>query len=500
MAQPSAQPAAPPDVRHASSGSGSLAAALLGCVSAVALLSCTVNVGPARADTLRQALAAAYRTNPRLDAERARLRASDEEVPRAKAGWRPRIDGSADFGQEKRRSKPASSNDGSGRPWGYQVRLSQPVFRGFRTVNGVAAAEAQVRVSRENLRLVEQQTLLAAATAYMDVLRDRRLVRLQRNNVAVLSRELDAAVARRNAREITRTDVAQARARRARAISDLDSARAALRTSRAVYKQIIGHAPRNLHSPYLKASLIPRTLRRALHIALNESPNVVSAKYREQEARHQVALVRGELLPEVNLEATYGRRFDVTGTVNDQDETRVSGRINVPFYRGGEVHARVRQAKHRHVTRLQQIEQARTETRTQLISAWSRLKAARSRLRSDRMQVSANRTALDGVRLEEKVGQRTLLDLLNAQQELLSAEIALVRTRREVVVAAYTLLGAMGRLNAQELALMSQVYDPAEHYHQVRRKWFGLRITRPDGRHADVEVWDDREHGPGSLK
>jgi outer membrane protein len=209
---------------------------------------------------------------------------------------------------------------------------------------------------------------------------------------------------------------------------------------------------------------------------------VVAALYREQAARHAIDRIRSERLPQVQLEASYAKRFDEIASIDWTETTSVTGRLTVPLYSGGEVEARVRQAKHTHVQRLQEIEQARTEVQAQVVAAWSQLQAAKAAVESDAAAVEANRIALSGVREEERVGQRTVLDVLNAEQELLNAEVNLVTDRRNVVVASFTVLSAIGRLNAQELGLSAVVYDPEAHYREVRRKWFDLDITRSDGR------------------
>lgn len=438
-------------------------------------------IQPARSETLSEALSAAYLSNPRIDAERARLRATDEDVPRALSGYRPRIDGSADLGAEETTTKPETSGMGATKPWGYEVNVVQPLFRGFRTTSAVNEAEANVRAGRENLRQIETETLLEAVTAYLDVVRDQKILRYREHNVRVLTKELEAAETRRAAKEVTRTDVAQAQARRSRAISAAEFAKADLKVSRATYERVIGHAPTSVSEPPVRMKGLPRSLASAIEIAEQESPAVISALYREQAARYGVDGVRGELLPEVRLEASYAHRGGVSTTLDEQDRASVTGRINVPIYQGGEEYARVRQAKHTHVSRLQEIEQARTETRENVSKAWYRLLASRAQLSADQMQVEANRTALEGVREEEKVGQRTLLDVLNAEQEYLDAAIELVQTRRDLVLSGYSLLAAMGRLTGEALMLNATLYDAEAHYEDTREKWFGLAITHADG-------------------
>ncbi|HRD75152.1 MAG TPA: TolC family outer membrane protein [Hyphomicrobiaceae bacterium] len=441
------------------------------------------------AQSLRDALAAAYKTNPRLDAERARLRATDEEVARAHSGYRPTISGSADMGWERRETRPKSGGDGETHPHGYALNMSQPVFRGFRTLNAVRIAEATVRAGRETLRTTEQSVLLEAVTAYMDVVRDTAIVRLRENNVQVLTRELKATQDRFSVGEVTRTDVAQATARRAAAMSALDLARSNLQSSRATFERVIGFSPAGLVDPPPHSRNLPVSQSEAINIALARSPSVVAALYREQAARFTVEQIWGELLPDVRLDASYTRRYDPSRTVDDSESATVTGRVNVPLYAAGETHARVRAAKHTHVSRIQEIEQARTEARALAIAAWSRLVAARAQLQSDMAQVEANRTALAGVREEVKVGNRTVLDVLNAEQDLLNSEVQLVTTKREIVVASYNLLSSIGRLEAAELAVTGTVYDPEAHYHDVRRKWWGISITRPDGSRESHDLW-----------
>lgn len=436
----------------------------------------------AGAETLREALAATYAYNPRLDAQRAFQRATDEEVARAKSGYRPTITGNADIALERNDLRPSTDFDGVTKPRGFGVELVQPLFRGFRTYNAVNEAEATVRAEREVLRDVERIVLLQAVTAYMDVVRDQELVRLSENNVNVLTRELRASQDRFEVGEVTRTDVAQAEARRAEAVSRLDEARANLRTSRGAFTQVVGHPPRTLSWPPPPETFLPPTMEEAIRISNNEDPLVVAALYREQAAKYQVARIRGELLPTVQLEASYNDRFDSSKTISESETSIIRGRMTVPIYQAGDVSARVRQAKQNHIGFLQQIEQIRTEQQQVLVASWSQLEAARAQLKSDRVAVESNKVALDGVREEERVGQRTLLDVLNAELEYLNSQVALETDRRNLVVAAYSVLSAMGRLDAAWIGAAGRIYDPVVHYKEVRDKWLGLSITHSNGR------------------
>jgi len=443
--------------------------------------------GAAIAETLPAALSSAYKFNPRLDAARATQRATDEEVPRALSGYRPSVTGSADTSYRHVTTSPGTVANGDSNPRGYQVGMIQPLFRGFRTANAVNSAEATVRAGRETLRTAEGSVLLEAATAFCDVVRDTAIVRLRENNVTVLTRDLRATQDRFNVGEVTRTDVAQAQARRAAAVAALDLARANLKTSRATYERVIGHPPSNLVEARA-TNLIGKTLGENVEVSLRESPNVVGALYREQSARYNIDLVRGELLPTAQLEANYSKRFDDSIGLDSTETGSVTGRLTVPFYTGGEVQARVRQAKQTHIQRLQEIEQARTETQAQVVTAWAQLQAALAAVESDQTAVNANRIALAGVREEERVGQRTLLDVLNAEQELLNAEVNLVTDQRNVVVASYTVLATIGRLDAQTLNVSALVYDMDAHYQDVRRKWFDVNVTYSDGRRESIEA------------
>lgn len=463
-------------------------------VSAVALLLASAGwVAPANAESLRQALSAAYRYNPQIDAQRARLRATDEDVAIAMSGYRPKITAQGSVSSIKTDTRPATAT-GGGRtdPKNVTVDLQQPIFTGLQTTNQVRAAEASVRAGRETLRDVERQVLLQVVTAYGDVVRDQAIVQLQENNVQVLTRELSATKDRFAVGEVTRTDVAQAEARRAGAVSQLDLARANLKTSRASYEQVVGHAPSQLHEPGTPDNLLPRSLNDAVDQGSKENPLVVAALYNEQSARYQVDQIRGGLLPQVTFEASHSDTWDPSQGLDETRTTTVTGRVTMPLYEGGEIYARVRQAKQTHVSLLQTIELTRTQVQQAVTAAWSQMQAARAQLQSDVVQVKANETALNGVREEERVGQRTLLDVLNAEQELLNSRVNLQTDKRNLLVASYTLLSQVGRLDAAALGVASEVYDPVIHYEEVRRQWWGLDITHADGRQEHLDLWPTR--------
>jgi len=430
----------------------------------------------ASAETLESVLANTYRGNPELNAERQKLRAVDEEETRARSGYRPKLNLNADITSRRVESEPSQSTDGRRRDGGYTVSLTQPIFRGLRTINSIRKADADIYAGREDLRTVEQRVFINAVTAYVNVIRDRAVLRLRRSNVSVLAQQKRATLDRFQVGEVTKTDVAQSKARYSGAVSELNFAQANLKGSRAVFQEIIGHNPNGLKSPRAITKYLPRSLQIAIKRGLDEHPSILAATYREMSATHTVHVIRGELLPEINFEGSFQDRFHPARGVNRVSTTTVRGTFKMPLYAGGEITARVRQAKHVVLQRRQDLRTARRRVRADVISTWGRVVSTKAKLIADMSQVSANRTALDGVREEEKVGQRTVLNVLDAQQELLDSQVTLAITRRDLLVARYTLLAATGRLSAVELGLRAGYYDPKEHYDHVRRKRYGTRV------------------------
>ncbi len=459
------------------------------------LLVVTVFGRPASAETLEQALSDAYLINPVLNAERARLRATDEQVALAKSGLRPFVSGSADWNVVNQNSERAGgggaggnaidfgagglTTDGVTTPHGYSVQLTQPLFEGFQNLNAIRQAKSTVQAAREALRSVEQTVLLDAATAYVNVVRDTAIVRLRENDVSVLSEQLKATKDRFDVGEVTRTDVAQAEARRSEALATLAAAQANLKTSRAAYEQIIGHPPGNLVTPASIRHLLPSSLNEAMTLGDGENPIILAAVYNEEASLYAVQQIMGELLPEVTLEAQYEKRFDQSQSLKELETTTVTGRVNVPFYQGGSVSARVRQAKETNNQLKKEVEDSRLRVHADVIANWGILQSSGPAIASAESAVAANKIALTGVREEEKVGQRTTLDVLDATRELLNSQIGLVTALRDRVVAEYSLYAAIGRMDAQTLGLPVPYYDPIEHYDIVKNKWFGLRPPPP---------------------
>lgn len=431
---------------------------------------------PASAESIVEALASAYQNNPNINVQRARTRATDENVPIARSAILPHVDAFGQVSTTLERTRAGSTHD-SDAALGISAR--QNLFRGFRTRNALAEAEASIQASREDLRLVVQDVLVLAAEAYMNVLRDQALLRLGQRNVNFLDEQLRAADDRFEVGENTRTDVAQTQARLAAAKSDISLVTARLNASRAVYRQVIGNDPGVLRLSFPYQKLLPSSLQAALASGQDRHPFILASIYDVDAAAYVVKQIEGELLPTVSVEGTAESAFRLDSSAYSNSAT-ISGRVSVPIYQGGGVSARVRQAKENLGLARIQTDVARAEVRAAVISAWGDLDAATAAIISAAAQVKASQIALDGVQEEQRVGQRTTLDVLDAQQELLDAQVTQVIAQRDRIVAAFSLIAAVGRLNEYELNLPAARYDPTEHYEAVKDKWFGLRT--PDGR------------------
>ena len=434
-----------------------------------------------RAETIASALARAYVGNPTLGGQRALVRATDENVPQALSGFRPTVSAVANSGIQ--------GVDGivSGRrvrqttlPSTVGLQVNQNLFNGFRTVNQTRQAESQVLGARESLRTAEATTLFTGAQAYMNVLRDTAILDLQRNNRDVLEQQLEQTRVRFRVGEVTRTDVAQAESRLALARSQVSAAESNLQTSIATFRQVIGVEPRHLATGSPIDRLVPRTLTAAVQVGLEENPAVAAALHAVDAAEHQVKIVEGELAPTLGVTASVAQSWDQTLPGDRFASASIVGQLSVPIYSGGGVHARVRQAKETAGQRRIEAEATRDQVRAGIVSAWGSLEAAKASILAAQAQVEAARIALIGVREESRVGQRTTLDILNQQQELLNAQVNLITSQRDRVVASYAVTQAIGRLSARSLNLKVQLYSAKLHYDQVRDLPWGL--TTPDGR------------------
>jgi outer membrane protein len=458
--------------------------------AAAVLLLARFGVSPVLADTIDAALVRAYQNNPQLNAQRAQVRFTDENVPQALSGYRPRIALTASAGTQYTDTLSTSGGTptqlvktgihGVNAPRSIGTTISQTVFNGFQTANRTRAAESQVSGAREGLRVLEQSVLLAAATIYMDYLRDSAIVEVQKSNVRVLEQTLKQTRDRFNVGEVTRTDVAQSEAQLAAGRTQLLTAESNLVTTKANFRRIIGNEPDALAPGSPVDRFLPGSLPGAVDLSLTENPNVTAAMFGIDVSFLQVKVSEGALLPTVTLQGSVQQSYEQTLTFYRQFGASAVAQLSVPIYQGGAEYSLIRQSKETLAQQRLNLEQVRDQTRSNVVTAWGQLVAGKAQVASAQSQVSASEIALNGVREEAKAGQRTTLDVLNAQQALVNARVALVTAQHDRVVASYAVLNAVGRLAPLVLGLKTNVYDPSVHYHQVRDSWAGVRI--PDGR------------------
>jgi outer membrane protein len=456
--------------------------ALVGVASLAMILAC-----PAQAQNMEGALARAYEANPTLNAQRAALRVINENVPQALSGYRPRINAVGDAGRQYSDSKTiigagrqSSESNSFTSPRGGSLTVDQTLFNSGKTASTVSQAESLVLGQRETLRNAEQNVLLDAATSYMNVLRDTAILGLNTNNVEVLEEQLRQTQDRFQVGEVTRTDVAQSQAALANANSQAILAQSNLKTSIARYRQNVGSEPKKLSPAKPVEPLLPKKLPQAVERAMVEHPAIIAALHGVDAAELNVKVVEADLYPTIGVTGTLTKRYDFTSGGDERFSASVVGRLTVPIYEGGQTYSRTRQAKETAGQRRIEVDTQRDTVRAAVVSAWGALEAARGQIEAAQAGVAAAETALNGVREEAKVGQRTTIDVLNAQQTLLTARSTLVTAQRDRVVASYAVLSAVGRLSARGLSLKVAEHDARRHYHQVRDKLWGLQT--PDGR------------------
>jgi outer membrane protein len=447
----------------------------------------------AAADTLEWALVQAYQNNPSLNAQRASLRATDENVPQALSGYKPKLSltGTGGYTYSSTLSHTVNQSvfpntvsynniaDNIGSR-GIGASATQTLYNGFQTANRTRQAESQVMGARETLRVTEQQVLLDASTSYMNLLRDQAILELNRRNVEVLTEQLKQTRDRFNVGEVTRTDVAQSESRLAAGRSALLGAQSNEVTSEANYRRVIGVNPGKLAPGTPVDRFSPPTLGGAVNQGQQQSPSVLAAMYGVDIAELAVKVSEGSLYPNLGVTASASKNWDPLYNVNKQTVVSVLGTLTVPIYQGGSEYSAIRQSKETVGQQRLNLDVTRDQVRETVVASWGQLDASKAQIEATTAQVNAAEIALNGVREEARVGQRTTLDVLNAQQELVNARVALVTAQHDRVVASYTLLAAVGGLSMQRLGLNVTIYDPQVHYQQVRDAWIGVRI--PDGR------------------
>ncbi len=452
---------------------------LLCAVAALALALPLLSVSEALADSLAGALARVYQNNPQLNAQRAALRVTDENVPQALSGYRPQISAAFTAGINPVTTvfPDGTSQSATLLPWTIGATITQPLFNGFKTGNAVRQAESQVRSGREALRSIEQTVFVAAVTAYMNVVSDQAQVESQKANVTFLRETLASTRKSLEAGQVTPTDVAQAEARLARGQSDLNTAEVVLATDQASYTQVIGVAPGHLQGAEPPDGLLPASRDEAIAIGRRENPAIVAATFDVDAAQSAVRVAESALLPTVSAVGAASRAVGTDPTFTSVSTTQASlaAQATVPIYDGGLAASQVRAAKETLGQLRLVLDQTRLQADASVTAAWVQHEGAKAAIRAAEAEVRASTTALDGVRREQQAGQRTTLDVLNAQQDLTAARGRLIGSQRDRVVAGYTLLAAIGRLDHKRLALATPEYEPQTHYYQVRDAWHGLR-------------------------
>jgi len=429
--------------------------------------------GGAQAETLLEALATAYSNNPSLQAGRAGLRAVDESVPQALSTWRPTVSLSQTYGRERTFSNTRTGKRTAVRsPRSTALTITQNLYRGGRTESSTDSAESSVKATRASLIATEQGILLNAAIAYANVYRDQAVLELNISNEQVLRRQLEATKDRFEVGELTRTDVSQATARLAGSTADRVQSEGSLKASRAAYYNAVGAMPEKLEKP-LPLNSLPVNEGVAVELALKQHPDILAAVHKEEGSNADVKTVRGELLPTLSVTGTISRADQATTNTSRSEEKSIKGTLSVPLYQSGAVYSRLRAAKQTVSQNRLNIKQGRRDITESARQSWVSVVTAKARITSFFAQIKAAEVALEGVQREAQVGSRTVLDVLDAEQELLDAKVSLVRAQRDLVAATAQLKEATGELTAKHLALDVPLYDVNKHYKEVRDSWVG---------------------------
>lgn len=449
-------------------------------ISVLTLILSTVSSG-AMAETLSDVLSYTYENSLTINAERAGLKATDESVAQAKSGYRPTVIGEGNIGRSHVQSI-YNNEFGSDKmdqdldPNALSISFVQPVFSGLSTYNSVKAAKSQVQSARSNLNNTEQATLLDAISVYMDVIRDKAVLKLQINNEKVLRRHLDSYQKRFKAGELTRTDVAQSEARLSGATANRIAAEGNLQVSNANYFDVVGLEPAEQMDDVSDSTIrLPKSLDEAIQLALASNPQVKAYEHAVKAAGYTVSAKKGALAPQIDVSAAAAKQHD-NSTFKRNDTWEVMANMRVPLYQSGSEYSEIRAAKHTENQYRILLSKIRQTVRSQTISAWENYTSNKAQINSIKAQIKASKIALDGVIREAQVGSRTVLDVLDAEQEHLDNQVSLVKVHRDEIVSAFTLLSAIGQLNPEGLNLNVPSYDPTKYYDEIKNKWIGFNI------------------------
>ncbi|MEP3890507.1 MAG: TolC family outer membrane protein [Hellea sp.] len=452
-------------------------------VSGLAILATLASASLSSAETFQEALISVYNSNPRLQAERARVREVDENYVQARAQGRLTANASGSYGYTAAKT-PSSSNPFSGttggsvngHPHSAQLQIIQPIYQGGRVKALKKQAKSSILAAREGLRNAEQSIFLSAANAYVDVVRDEETARIRRNNVMVLARQQLAAKDRFDVGEGTRTDIAQAQSRQAAAESGLAQAEAQLQSSRASYTRIIGHPPVALERvPQFE---LPRSLQVAIALARENNPQLLAAYFNEEAAGSAIDVAKSASRPVLSLNGTASTSYDQVLGIGEADQASLTAQLTIPIFTGGLNQSRVRQAKHAKTRLAFEVRDTELAVDQTVAQIWAQLDAARLSLRASRQQVTAAEVAFEGVDLEQKVGTRTTLDVLDAEQEVLNAKLSVVEAERNVNAATFQLLTTLGVFDTEGINLQVEAYDPTQNFDTVRYQGMTAVVDR----------------------
>lgn len=447
-------------------------------IASLALSVGALAAGHARAETLEQALVATYDTNPTILSERANLRAVDEGVPQALSGWRPTVNFTGGIGVEESETTPPGLSSifpahQTFQPHTYSLTVTQPVYNGGGTIAKTAQAEDLVQSERAHLIAVESATLFAAVQAYYDVLQNQQVVALDKNNEQVLRRQLEATNDQFRVGQVTRTDVAQAESRLAAATATREQDEGTLEVSRATYTRVVGHRPVDLVQPKL-APTLPATRGEAVALAAAKNPSVIAAQFSEDAARDNVAQVKSQLLPSISIVGNIQRLQETQLNGRETTDKSVIAQLTVPLYEAGNIWSESRQAIDNVGKALGVTDDTRNQAVQNATQSWETVQSARASIVSLQSTVRAAAIALEGVQQQQQVGQRTVLDVLNAEQELFSDRVQLVKAQHDLAIAEFNLAQQTGNLTAIDLRLPVHYYDVQKHYREVRDKLAGF--------------------------
>ncbi len=435
--------------------------------------------GNAKAFSIYEAMSEAYNTNPTLLGQRAVSGATNENSALARSGFRPVISAGGNYIDSHRRNTGNPTVDNY--QYGYSVGATQSLFSGFQTYNSVKAADASAQAGIQDLYAVEQSVLLNASMAYLDVMRDEAIVRLQKNNERLLKKQLDETLARFDVGEVTRTDVAQSRASYAQAQSDVISAEGNLAISKSFYQQVVGREPAELEDPKSLSDLFPTRFDEAINYARNNNYSLLSAKKQLDSASYNVNSNTGALLPEVAFTAQTGKNTGSRHTADKQQSTSSTEyllNMNVPLYSGGATRAKIRQSKYQKWQAQEGVVEAERAVVAGVTGSWQAMQTSKATITSIRAQIKASAIALEGTQKEEALGNRTVLDVLDAYQALLASQVQEVSALHDYYLSGLQLMQAMGKLTAQKMALNVKYYNAEEQYKNTKGKWLTLSIEK----------------------